>query len=142
MNREDARYVIKEIEWMDYYGRKAEKLKEQIATIQLQIDTATAPSSPQGHENIGAGRSLSFAGKESYLNHKITEKDRLTKDYNKFSARYIDAQMNYYLIIDQTEEKDFVKDYFSKEYTKQQLEDIYHTPKAYRKIVQVVMSAI
>ena len=142
MNREDAVYTIKEIEFLDYYSRRVEKLKKQIDILRQQIDTATSPTSPQGYENIGAGKSMNFAGKESYLNYKITEKDKLTREYQKFRDKFIDAQVLYLLIVDQTDEKDFVKDYFSKKYTKQQLESMYHTTKAYRKLVQVVMNAI
>lgn len=142
MNREDARYIINEITWMEYYGRKADELKKRIEEVQSQIDNATSPKSPQGHENIGAGRSMTFAGKESYLNLKITQKDKYAKDQQKFSERFIDAQISYYLIIDQTDEKDFVRDYFSKKYTKQELEEMYHIAKAYKKLVQVVMNAI
>lgn len=142
MNREDARYNISEITWMDYYGRKADDLKRRIDDIQMQIDTATDPKSPQGYENIGAVKSMSFAGKETYLNLKITEKDKLVKEYNKVSERFIDAQICYFLILDQTTEKDFVRDYFGKKLTKQQIEEKYHVTKAYRKLVQIVMEAI
>ena len=142
MNREDADYVINEIRWMDYYRRKAERLKIKIETVQYQIAHATDPTSPQGHENIGAGRSLTFEGKESYMNMKMEEEKKLQKEYDKFSTRYIDAQLWFYQIIDQTEEKDFARDYFSKKYTKQQLEEMYHLPKAYRKMAQIVMNAL
>ena len=142
MNREDAQYTVNEIWWMDYYKRKAEQLKIRIETVQYQMEHATDPTSPQGHENIGAGRSLSFEGKESYMNLKMKEEEELTKEYKKFSSRYIDAQVMYRQILDQTEEKDFVRDYFSKKYTLQQLEEMYHTAKAKRKLVQVVMNSI
>ena len=142
MNREDARYTISEIAWMEYYGKKADELKKKIDEIQSQIDTATDPKSPQGYENIGAGRNMSFAGKESYLNIKITQKDKLQKELNKVYERYIDAQICYFLILDQTEEKDFTRDYFGRKMTKQQLEEKYHITKAYRKMVQIVMEAI
>ena len=127
---------------MEYYGKKAEELKKRIDEIQMQIDTATDPKSPQGYENIGAGRNMTFAGKESYLNIKITEKDKLLKEYSKVRERFIDAQINYFLILDQTAEKDFTRDYFGGKMSKQQLEEKYHVAKAYRKMVQIVMEAI
>lgn len=142
MNREDARYTISEIGWMNYYGRKADELKKLIDDIQHQIDTATDPKSPQGYENIGAGRSISFAGKETYLNIKITQKDKLLKEFNKYNERWVDAQIAYFLILDHTAEKDFTRDYFAGKLSKQQLEEKYHVTKAYRKMVQIVMEAI
>lgn len=142
MNREYASYVINEIRQMDFYRRTAEQLKIKIETVRYQREHATDPTSPQGHEYIGAGKSLTFEGKESYMHQKMKEEEDLTVEYKKFSTRYIDAQLWYYNIVDQTEEKDFVRDYFSKKYTKQQLEEMYHTPKAYRKMVQIVMNAL
>lgn len=142
MNREDARYTISEITWMDYYGKKADELQKEIDAIQMQIDTATDPKSPQGYEYIGEGRNTMFAGKESYLNLKITQKDKLLKEHSKIMGRLIDAQICYYLILDQTTEKDFTRDYFGRKMTKQQLEEKYHVTKAYRKMVQIVMEAI
>lgn len=142
MNKEDALFTVNEIRWMDYYKRRAEQLKIKIETVQYQMEHATDPTSPQGHESIGAGRSLSFEGKDTYINMKIEEEQRLSKEYAKFSARYIEAQVAYFRILDQTDEKDFVRDYFSKKYTLQQLEEMYHTARAHRKLVQVVMNAI
>ena len=142
MNREDATFTINEINWMNYFMRKAERLKIRIDTIQYQIDHCTDPKSPQGHENIGAGRSLTFEGKSAYINEKSTEQKELFDEYKKWHTRYIDAQVAYYRIIDETEEKDFAKDYFSKKYTKQQLEEMYHTPKAHRKMVQIIMNVL
>ena len=117
-------------------------MKKKIDSIQMQIDTATEPKSPQSYEYIGEGRNLTFAGKESYLNIKITQKDKLLKEFNKYSERFIDAQICYFLILDQTAEKDFVRDYFGNKMSKQQLEEKYHITKAYRKMVQIVMEAI
>lgn len=142
MNREDATYTIKEIAWIGYYKRKAERLREQIAEVQRQIDNATSPSSPQGHESIGAGRSMTFSGKESYLNLKITQKGQLEKEFRKFSGRYTDAMVSYYMLLDQTEERQFVEDYFGNVYSKADLEAKYHIQKAYRKIQAIVMEAL
>ncbi len=142
MNKEDAQYTIKEIGWMEYYGRKTDSLKKQLEEVQRQIDNATAPKSPQGTENIGAGRSLSFTGKESYLNLKITQKDRIEKEIRKYSERYTDALVSYYILLDQTDEKGFVEDYFGKKMSKADIETKYHIQKAYRKIVSIVMEAL
>ena len=142
MNRFDAKYVIQEINNLPYYQHKINELKEKIDEVQSQIDNATAPHSPQGIENTGAAKAVSFSGKESYLNLKITEKDRLTKMSAKFSERYVDAQLNYYMILDNTEEKDYVKDYFSGKFSKQELEMKYSVTKAYRKILNVVMDCM
>lgn len=117
-------------------------MQKEIDAIQMQIDTATDPKSPQGYEYIGEGRNTMFAGKESYLNLKITQKDKLLKEHSKIMGRLIDAQICYYLILDQTTEKDFTRDYFGRKMTKQQLEEKYHVTKAYRKMVQIVMEAI
>lgn len=142
MNREDAKYVINEIKWMSYYEKKALAIQSKIELIQMQIETATDPSSPQGQEYIGEGKSLSFVGKESYMLKKITERDDLIAEYNKWKKRFVEADMNYRMIVDQTDEPNFVQDYFSKKYSSQQLEEMYHTPKAFRKIVQLVMASI
>ena len=142
MNREDARYVIKELEFMSYYSRKAGKAKEQLNRIQQQIDDVSSPKSPQGHENIGAGRSLTFDGNEAYLNLKFTQQKDTEKEYKKWNDRFVDAQIQYYTILDQTDEKDFVRDYFSKKYSMTQIEEMYNTTRASRKIIQIVMNAL
>ena len=141
MKRYDAKYVIQEINNLPYYQRKVSDLKERIDEVQSQIDNATAPHSPQGMEVTGAAKAISFSGKESYLNLKITEKDTLMKRFTKFSERYSEAQMYFFMILDTTEEKAFVSDYFSNKYTKQELELRYNITKAYRKILSVVMDS-
>lgn len=141
MNRYDAKYVIQEINNLPYYQHRVSDLKARIDEVQTQIDSATAPHSPQGIEATGAAKAISFSGKESYLNLKITEKDTLMKRFTKFSERYSEAQMYYFMLLDSTEEKPFVVDYFSGKYTKQELEMRYNITKAYRKIVSVVMDS-
>ena len=142
MNREEAKYVINEIRWMDFYERTAETYRNRIEMIQMQIDTATDPSSPQGHEYIGEGRSLTFAGKSSYMNKKITERDELIPEYNKWKNRYIEANINFRMLLDRTEEKDFVADYFSRKFSASQLEEKYHISKPHRRIIQIVMNSL
>lgn len=139
MNKDDARFIIGEIRNMEYYARNADSLKKRIDEIQLQIETATDPKSPQGYENIGAGRSLLFAGKEAYIAAKITEKDELTIYYKKLAERFIDAQRYYFEILDNTEEKEFVQDYFNNQLSRQQLEEKYHINKARRKMIQIII---
>lgn len=143
MNREDAKYVINEIRWMGFYEKKANYYLEKIKTVQMQIDTCTDPHSPQGHEYIGEGKTLAFTGKDSYMNAKIAERDdKLLPEYRKWSNRYVEANVNYRMIIDQTDEPEFVTDYFSKKYSAQQLEEKYHISKAFRRILQIVMESI
>ena len=139
MNRYDAEHVIKEIKSIPYYQHKLVELKGKLDIVQEQIDNATVPRSPQGIEQTGAANVPSFSGKEAYLNLKITEKDKLTKKYAKFTDRFSEAQVSYFKIIDQTEEKDYVVDYFSRKYSMKELEDRYNITRAYRKIRDIIM---
>ena len=142
MNRDDARYLIKELEYMGYLSRKVSTLKKEVEQIQRQIDEATEPSSPNGHEYTGAARAMSYAGKESYLNMKISDRDKKQAEYRKWLDRYIDAQMAYYTIMDLTDEKDFVKDYFSGIYTKAEIEQRYNITKAWKRLLSIVMNTL
>ena len=142
MKRDDAKDVVDEIRKIPYFRRKLTELKKTVDLMQEQIDTATAPHSPQGIENIGAARVLSFAGKEAYLNFKIKEMGRYEEKLKRFSYRYDTAQTNFLKLLEVAEDKEFVQDYFSGKYSSQELERKHSVTKAYRKIVGIVMDSL
>lgn len=139
MKIRDAKYVIKEINNISYYTDQLIELDEIVSDLQTKIDNATVPHSPQGMENTGAERAFSFNGKDSYLNEKITQKDKAIEARRLYAILYDRARKWYRNILDETDDKDFVIDYFNGRLSKQEIEMKYCISKAYKKIVDIVM---
>ena len=93
-------------------------------------------------EYIGAAKTLSYLGKESYINSKISERDDYKDELWFFSKRCERAEKAYMMLLDTTEEKLFVIDYFSGKYSHQEIELKHNISNPQRRIESMLMDCM
>lgn len=142
MERNDAKDLRVEIRKIRYFHDKIAVLKAKVDEAEAQIDNATAPHSPQGMEYIGAARALSFLGKESYINSKIKERDDYKDELWLFSKRCERAEKAYMKLLDTTDDKKLVVDFFSGKYSNKELEIKHSITNPSRAIENLLMDCL
>lgn len=128
--------MIREIRNRKYYQEKIREYDRQIEEIDMLIMNVTAPHSPVAGAVHGSG-GQSHEARWAAL---IDRKDQIEAERSTWAIKKTRAE-RYYQQLMQSDENDFVKDYFMG-MTMEALETKYHYSHAYRTMVRIIRNQI
>lgn len=137
ISRQDAKHIIKEIRSIRYYASNVRFYQKQIDEVDIKIMSVTEPHSPViSNEPKGHGESH-----EKRWAALIDQKDEIEKKQRPWIFLLEKAE-GYYNQLLQSEDKDYVADFFSGRMKMSALERKYHYSNAYTTIIRIIRQNI
>lgn len=132
----DARYIITEISRLEYYRGAVAVYQSEIDELEQQKIDLSAPSSPNGKENIGEAKGNLPSDYTHHLIDIIERQDKIKKEQLMYIWWMRKAETYYEQLI-QSEESDYVKAYFSTK-DKRALAMKYSVGNPYDRMIRIV----
>ena len=141
IDRRDAQYILSEIRMIGYFKRRIGVMQKMIDDIEIEIAEITEPKSPNGKTDVSVKSDGRTSNVESRINALISRQMNVEKEKSVFDFRLWKATA-YFNRLKNTNESDFVEDFFESGKTHRQLEEKYHLSNAYDRMVRIIRNAI
>ena len=136
----EAKYIREQIENMKLYEQFIAEYNAKLIELQMEIDSLSEPSSPNGRASIGEAKGNSISDYTERLTQILTDKASYELELNLYRWLMKKAQ-KYYDQLLRGESAEFVKDYFSTA-DKRSLQEKYHIGNVYDRILRVIRNEV
>ena len=146
----DARYIISEIRNIPHYSDRIKKMQEQVERLQVMIDTATSPVSPNGGSDVlikgvwvrvkvPSSHSVDSASRINAYISAQQEYEAKIRDLRKRLA--IAVAMKKKVLEQDEQDRAFVNDFFAQKLTYRELQIAHNISNPYDKIIRIIKNS-
>lgn len=141
INNRKAAYVIQEIRNIPFYEMLIQEHEKELKESDQRKEDIASLKSPQGHEDIGAGRQFSTDSVQDRMVALFDYDDETNRKIERLKLRRRIAE-GYKSELEENADDDFVRDYFSGDYTMQDIEKRHNISNAYDKMIRTIRNNV